>query len=90
MRSAGLVRKHVVRVAMEIAALGIVIYLLQADAWVALASGGVAPGGVNDDVYVGLLCLSIDCGVAILIDGWRLMRDGRQRRQERGQQTQTA
>lgn len=82
--------KRVVHVATEIAALGIVIYLLQADAWVALASGEVAPSGVNDVVYVGLLFLAIGCGLAILIDGWRLIRDGREQRQERGRQTQTA
>lgn len=79
--------KRVVRVATDLAALGIVIYLLQADTWVMLANGDIAQGGANDVVYFGLLFLAIGCGVAILLDGWKLLRG--EQRQQRAQQPPT-
>lgn len=78
--------KRVVSVLMDIAGLGIVIYLLRADAWVVLANGNPAPTNVNEFVYFGLLSLSVGSLIAIGMDAWKLIRGERdQRRQQQPQ-----
>ncbi len=69
----------VVRVVTEVAGLGILIYLFTASNWVVLANandaGGDALNTINQWVYYSLLCTGIGFVVAILLDGWRLIRD---------------
>jgi hypothetical protein len=75
--------KRVVSVLADIAALGIVLFLLQADTWVTLANGAAAPGSANEFVYYGLLITSAGFVVGIAVDAWKLIRgEMRQRRQQ--------
>ncbi|HEY1387907.1 MAG TPA: hypothetical protein VGF38_05125 [Ktedonobacterales bacterium] len=88
--------KRVVRVLTDIAALGIVAYLLQAGAgqWVVAANGSSvsasALSSVNEFVRYGLLATAAGILIVIGMDAWRLIRgERRQRRQDR-RQPQTA
>ena len=82
--------KRAVSVLADIAALGIVLFLLQADTWVTLANGSAAPGSANEFVYYGLLSTAAVFVLVIAWDAWRLIRgELRQREQER-RQPQTA
>ncbi len=88
--------KRVVRVLTDIAALGIVAYLLQAgkDQWVVAANGSSASASalssVNEFVHYGLLATAAGVLIVIGMDAWRLIRgERRQRRQDR-RQPQTA
>jgi hypothetical protein len=76
--------KRVVSVVTDVAALGIVAYLLQANHRVVLANGNVAPGSVNEFVYYGLLATSLGFLVVIAMDVWKLIR-GEQRQREQAQ-----
>jgi hypothetical protein len=88
--------KRVVRVLTDIAALGIVAYLLQAGAgqWVVTASGGSASAsalsGVNEVVRYGLLATAAGILIVIGMDAWRLIRGERQQRRQDRQLPQTA
>jgi len=88
--------KRVVRVLTDIAALGIVAYLLQAGAgqWVVTASGGSvsasALSGVNEVVRYGLLATAAGILIVIGMDAWRLIRGERQQRRQDRQLPQTA
>ncbi|HEU4781752.1 MAG TPA: hypothetical protein VFS83_00290, partial [Ktedonobacterales bacterium] len=84
--------KRVVRVLTDIAALGIVAYLLQAgtDQWVVAANGSSASAsalsGVNEVAHYGLLATAAGVVIVIGMDAWRLIRgERRQRRQDRRQ-----
>jgi hypothetical protein len=80
--------KRIVGVLTDVAGLGILAYLLQADSWVVLANGDVAPGSVNEFVYYGLLATSVGFLIVIVMDAWKLIRGEQQRRQQ--QQPQPA
>ncbi|HEX5440916.1 MAG TPA: hypothetical protein VFW76_08535 [Ktedonobacterales bacterium] len=88
--------KRVVRVLTDIAALGIVAYLIQAGTgqWVVAANGSSvsadALSSVNEFVHYGLLATAAGILIVIGMDAWRLIRgERRQRRQDR-QLPQTA
>ena len=78
--------KRVVSVVTDIAGLGILLFLLQADTWVTLANGSAAPGSANEFVYYGLLITAAGFVVGIALDTWKLIRGELcQRRQQSGQ-----
>ena len=74
--------RRIVRLVTDFAGLGILIYLLQADSWVVLANGNVAPGSVNEYVQYGLSFTALGFVIVILTDAWRLIRG--EQRQRRG------
>ena len=75
--------KRVVSVVTDIAGLGILLFLLQADSWVTLANGSAAPGSANEFVYYGLLSTAAVFVLVIAWDTWKLIRgEWRQRRQQ--------
>ncbi len=86
--------KRVVRVLTDIAALGIVAYLLQAGQWVVAANGGSASASalssVNEVVHYGLLATSAGILIVIGMDTWRLIRGEQQQRRQGRRQPQTA
>jgi len=88
--------KRVVRVVTDIAALGIVAYLLQAGAgqWVVAANGSSASASalsnVNEFVRYGLLATAVGILIVIGMDAWRLIRGERQQRRQDRQLPQTA
>ncbi|HEX5547929.1 MAG TPA: hypothetical protein VFX24_10990 [Ktedonobacterales bacterium] len=88
--------KRVVRVLTDIAALGIVAYLLQAGAgqWVVAASGSSvsasALSGVNEVAHYGLLATAVGVLIVIGMDAWRLIRGERQQRRQDRRQPQPA
>lgn len=82
--------KRVVSVLADIAALGIVLFLLQADTWVTLANGDAAPGSANEFVYYGLLITSAGFVVGIAVDAWKLIRGELRQRRQQSQQPQPA
>lgn len=82
--------KRVVSVLADIAALGIVLFLLQADTWVTLANGAAAPGSANEFVYYGLLITSAGFVVGIAVDAWKLIRGELRQRRQQSQQPQPA
>ena len=88
--------KRVERVLTDIAALGIVAYLLQAGAgeWVVAVSGSSvsasALSSVNEFVHYGLLATAVGILIVIGMDAWRLIRGKRQQRRQDRQQPQTA
>lgn len=86
--------KRVVRVLTDIAALGIVGYLLQAGAgqWVVAANGSSASAlsSVNEFVRYGLLATAAGILIVIGMDTWRLIRGERQQRRQDRQLPQTA
>ncbi len=86
--------KRVVRILTDIAALGIVAYLLQAGAgqWVVAANGGSASAlsSVNEFVRYGLLATAAGILIVIGMDAWRLIRGERQQRRQDRQLPQTA
>lgn len=88
--------KRVVRVLTDIAALGIVAYLLQAGAgqWVVATSGSSASASalssVNEVVHYGLLATAAAILIVIGMDAWRLIRGERQQRRQDRQLPQTA
>ena len=75
--------KRVVSVVTDIAALGVVLYLLQANSWVVLATGEAAPGNVNEFVRYGLISTTIGFLVVIALDTWKLIRGERTQRERR-------
>lgn len=82
--------KRVVSVLADIAALGIVLFLLRADTWVTLANGAAAPGSANEFVYYGLLITSAGFVVGIAVDAWKLIRGELRQRRQQSQQPQPA
>lgn len=86
--------KRVVRVLTDIAALGIVVYLLQADQWVVAANGSSASASalssVNEVVHYGLLATTAAILIVIGMDAWRLIRGERRQRGQDRRQPQTA
>lgn len=75
--------KRVVSVVTDIAALGVVLYLLQANSWIVLVNGDAAPGSVNEFVRYGLLSTAIGFLVVIAMDAWKLIRGERTQRERR-------
>jgi hypothetical protein len=78
--------RRAVRLATDIAGLGILIYLLNAGAWVSLVRSSGSNGAlhtINQFVYYGLLCLLVGLVITIAMDGWKLIRgeQGRERQQ---------
>jgi hypothetical protein len=75
--------RPVVRVAADLAILGIAVYLLQAGQWIVPAptSGQADNTLATINQYMRLCLLPVTIGVVIvtLIDGWRLLRHGRPR-----------
>jgi hypothetical protein len=88
--------KRVVRVLTDIAALGIVAYLLQAGAgqWVVAANGSSASASalnsVNEVAHYGLLATAVGVLIVIGMDAWRLIRGERQQRRQDRRQPQPA
>lgn len=82
--------KRVVSVLADIAALGIVLFLLRADSWVTLANGDVAPGSANEFVYYGLLITSAVVVVSIALDARKLIRSELRQRRQQTRQPQAA
>jgi hypothetical protein len=88
--------KRVVRMLTDIAALGIVAYLLQAGAgqWVVAANGSSASASalsnVNEFVRYGLMATAVGILIVIGMDAWRLIRGERQQRRQDRQLPQTA
>jgi hypothetical protein len=70
-----------VRLATDLGALGIVLYLLQAGSWIAPAhpTTGNALATINNFVYYGLLSTAIGVAIVTLIDAWKLVRSARTR-----------
>lgn len=81
--------RRVVSVVTDIAALGVLVYLLRADEWVTSTSGN-APANINEFVYYGLLSSAVVFFIIIVIDAWKLIRDERRHRGLGSHEPQTA
>lgn len=82
--------KRAVSVLTDIAALGIVFFLLQTDSWVTLANGVAAPDSANEFVYYGLLSTAAVFVLVIATDTWKLIRGELRQRRQQTQQPQAA